>query len=96
MKTAAEAPFFVDPVSGDTARLNLPLPLYPITLRASISLDKNVTETARMACLAKGMKLAVAVRESKVYIDGALQADADIKMGIGHEPVHHFHKLWDS
>jgi len=52
--------------------------------------------SAITACLAKGMELSAAVREAKKYIDGALQGGADMKIGTGHGPVHHFHKWWNS
>ncbi len=51
--------------------------------------------SAIAACLAKGMELPVAVRESKSYIDGALQGGAEVKIGAGHGPVHHFHNWWN-
>jgi len=52
--------------------------------------------SAIAACLAKGMELSEAVREAKAYIDGALQGGADIKIGSGHGPVHHFHNWWNN
>ncbi len=51
--------------------------------------------SAIAACLAKGMELSAAVQEAKAYIDGALQGGADIKIGAGHGPVHHFHNWWN-
>ncbi|MBU1140540.1 MAG: bifunctional hydroxymethylpyrimidine kinase/phosphomethylpyrimidine kinase [Proteobacteria bacterium] len=52
------------------------------------------TSSAIAACLAKGMALPAAVREAKKYIDGALQGGAEVRIGAGHGPVHHFHKWW--
>ncbi len=51
--------------------------------------------SAITAFLAKGMNLPAAVREAKGYIGGALQGGADMKIGSGHGPVHHFHKWWN-
>jgi hydroxymethylpyrimidine/phosphomethylpyrimidine kinase len=53
------------------------------------------TSSAIAACLAGGMKFSEAVREAKLYIDGALQGGAAVKIGSGHGPVHHFHKWWN-
>ncbi|MCF8055145.1 MAG: bifunctional hydroxymethylpyrimidine kinase/phosphomethylpyrimidine kinase [Desulfocapsa sp.] len=52
------------------------------------------TSSAIAACLAKGMELPAAVREAKIFIDGALQGGADVEIGRGHGPVHHFHNWW--
>jgi hydroxymethylpyrimidine/phosphomethylpyrimidine kinase len=52
--------------------------------------------SAIAACLAKGMKLPAAVREAKAYIDGALQGGAEVKIGAGHGPVHHFYNWWNA
>jgi hydroxymethylpyrimidine/phosphomethylpyrimidine kinase len=51
--------------------------------------------SAIAACLAKGMALPAAVREAKTYIDGALKGGAEVKIGAGHGPVHHFHNWWN-
>ncbi len=51
--------------------------------------------SAIAACLGKGKDLPTAVREAKVYIDGALQGGAGVKIGRGHGPVHHFHNWWN-
>lgn len=50
--------------------------------------------SAIASCLAKGMELSAAVRDAKAYIDGALRGGADVKIGSGHGPVHHFHNWW--
>ena len=46
--------------------------------------------SAIASCLAKGMELSAAVRDAKAYIDGALLGGAEVKIGAGHGPVHHF------
>jgi hydroxymethylpyrimidine/phosphomethylpyrimidine kinase len=51
--------------------------------------------SAIAASLAKGMELPAAVREAKAYIDGALQGGAEVKIGAGHGPVHHFYNWWN-
>ncbi|MEM9580808.1 MAG: bifunctional hydroxymethylpyrimidine kinase/phosphomethylpyrimidine kinase [Pseudomonadota bacterium] len=46
------------------------------------------------AGLAKGLPLEVAVRQAHDYLQGAIAAADDLKVGHGHGPVHHFHKVW--
>lgn len=36
------------------------------------------------------------VREAKTWLTGALAAGADLRIGSGNGPVHHFYRLWDS
>jgi hydroxymethylpyrimidine/phosphomethylpyrimidine kinase len=50
--------------------------------------------SAIAAHLAQGKELASAVRTAKNYIQGALEAGADYKLGGGHGPVHHFFEYW--
>ncbi|MGL1932787.1 MAG: bifunctional hydroxymethylpyrimidine kinase/phosphomethylpyrimidine kinase [Desulfotalea sp.] len=44
--------------------------------------------------LALGFELSEAVGLAIDYLHGALVAGADYKIGSGHGPVHHFHKVW--
>lgn len=46
------------------------------------------------AGLAQGKTLGEAVRDAKDYLHGALQAGAELKLGKGNGPVHHFHRWW--
>jgi hydroxymethylpyrimidine/phosphomethylpyrimidine kinase len=50
--------------------------------------------SAVAAGLAKGLRLAEAVREAKAYITAAILASDTLKIGHGHGPVHHFHHWW--
>ncbi len=43
------------------------------------------------AGLAKGQRLAEAVREAKAYVSAAIGAADRLHIGSGHGPVHHFH-----
>ena len=43
------------------------------------------------AGLAKGQKLAEAVRDAKAYVSAAIGAADRLHIGSGHGPVHHFH-----
>lgn len=52
------------------------------------------TSSAIAAGLARGLELPAAVREAKAYINGALQGGAEVSVGAGHGPVHHFHNWW--
>jgi len=46
------------------------------------------------AFLARDFTLLDAVKEAKEYLTGALQAGAELKIGRGQGPVHHFYQLW--
>jgi len=50
--------------------------------------------SAIAAHLARGKEILPAIRAAKSYIQGALEAGADYKLGGGHGPVHHFFKFW--
>jgi len=50
--------------------------------------------SAIAAHLARGREILPAIRAAKSYIQGALEAGADYKLGGGHGPVHHFFKFW--
>lgn len=50
--------------------------------------------SAIAAHLARGKELASAVRAAKNYLQSALEAGADYKLGGGHGPVHHFFEYW--
>ena len=44
--------------------------------------------------LAKGLDLKAAAQEAKVYVTAAIAAAAELKIGHGHGPLHHFHATW--
>lgn len=48
------------------------------------------------AFLARGSSIVNAVKEAKLYLTQAIQAGAQITIGRGNGPVHHFHQLWSS
>ena len=50
--------------------------------------------SAIAAGLAHGREMAVAVREAKEYINGAILSGKDYELGQGHGPVHHFYRLF--
>ncbi|MDX6807037.1 bifunctional hydroxymethylpyrimidine kinase/phosphomethylpyrimidine kinase [Terrihabitans rhizophilus] len=50
--------------------------------------------SAIAAGLANGMNLRDSVSEAKAFITGAIQASDTLKVGRGHGPVHHFHRMW--
>lgn len=50
--------------------------------------------SAIAAFLARGEGLENAVREAKAYLNQALAAGSDYRIGKGHGPVHHFHGFW--
>jgi len=87
---ATSVDFLCDCLSGET-----------LTLESSRVATLNThgtgctTSSAIAACLAKGMELSAAVREAKTYIDGALQGGAEVVVGAGHGPVHHFYNWWN-
>lgn len=46
------------------------------------------------AGLAKGLDLAHAVRAAHTYLQDAIRAADNLRIGQGHGPVHHFHAMW--
>jgi hydroxymethylpyrimidine/phosphomethylpyrimidine kinase len=50
--------------------------------------------SAIAAGLARGLPLAAAVAEAKVYVTAAIAAADKLTIGHGHGPVHHFHSWW--
>ena len=46
------------------------------------------------AGLAKGLPLADAVGQAHEYLQGAIARADELKIGAGHGPVHHFHRVW--
>jgi hydroxymethylpyrimidine/phosphomethylpyrimidine kinase len=50
--------------------------------------------SAIAALLARGAELREAVREAKDYTGAAIRAGAELEIGSGHGPVHHFHAFW--
>lgn len=50
--------------------------------------------SAITASLAQGHDLAQAVGRAHRYLQGAIAAADDLRIGKGHGPVHHFHAVW--
>lgn len=50
--------------------------------------------SAIAAGLAKGLPLKTAVADAHTYLQGAIAAADTLDIGVGHGPVHHFHKVW--
>lgn len=46
------------------------------------------------AMLAKGFDLPTSVRDAHAYLQQAILASDQLKIGSGHGPVHHFHNMW--
>lgn len=46
------------------------------------------------AGLASGLALEDAVRAAHAYLQGAIRASDQLRIGAGHGPVHHFHQIW--
>lgn len=46
------------------------------------------------AGLAKGDDLESAIRNAHAYLQGAIARADTLKIGSGHGPVHHFHRVW--
>lgn len=47
------------------------------------------------AFLARGFTILDSVRQAKEYLTKSIEAGADVKIGQGNGPVHHFHHLWN-
>jgi hydroxymethylpyrimidine/phosphomethylpyrimidine kinase len=48
--------------------------------------------SAIAAGLAEGLDLVEAVERAKTYVSGAIAAADQLKVGLGHGPLHHFHR----
>jgi hydroxymethylpyrimidine/phosphomethylpyrimidine kinase len=46
------------------------------------------------AGLAAGLTVAQATTRAHDWLQGAIAAADDLSVGLGHGPVHHFHKIW--
>jgi hydroxymethylpyrimidine/phosphomethylpyrimidine kinase len=54
------------------------------------------TFSAAITCfLAQGFSIFDSVHHAKAYITKSIEAGAQLKIGKGNGPVHHFHHLWD-
>ncbi len=51
--------------------------------------------SAIAAYLSRGNRTEDAVRKAKTYIQNAIRAGAQYKIGHGHGPVHHFFEFWE-
>ncbi|MBC2884277.1 bifunctional hydroxymethylpyrimidine kinase/phosphomethylpyrimidine kinase [Ochrobactrum sp. CM-21-5] len=52
--------------------------------------------SAIAAELAKNLALEKALVEAHRYLQGAIRAAGQLRVGSGHGPVHHFHALWET
>ncbi len=50
--------------------------------------------SAIAAYLSQGFGVTESVTNAKTYINGAIAAGSDYKVGSGHGPIHHFYTLW--
>ncbi len=80
---------FYDAVSGKSMQLSAPKVTTVNTHGTGCTLSSAIA-----AWLAKGADLKTAVLKAKDYINRAIAAGAEYKIGRGHGPVHHFHNLW--
>lgn len=73
----------------ETLRLSLP------RIKTGNDHGTGCTLSAAIAALlARGLDLPTAVHEAKDYVHQALIAGADMTIGKGSGPVHHFHRWW--
>lgn len=72
----------------------------PLHLHAPRQSTRNTHGTgctyaaAITAGLAQGLMMRDAVTQAHGYLQAAISAADDLKIGSGHGPVHHFHALW--
>ena len=77
-------------IEGDaTTRLTAPRHITRNTHGTGCTLSAAIT-----AGLAQGLPLGAAVARAHTYLQGAILAADDLRVGSGHGPVHHFHKVW--
>ncbi len=81
--------YFYNAESGEMLRLTSPRVGTANTHGTGCTLSSAVA-----ALLARSYGLNDAVRGAKKYISDAIKAGADYQIGIGHGPVHHFHRWW--
>jgi len=81
--------YFYNAESGEMLRLTSPRVVTANTHGTGCTLSSAIA-----AMLALGYDLNDAVRGAKKYISDAIKAGADYQIGIGHGPVHHFHRWW--
>ena len=81
--------YFYNAESGEMLRLTSPRVVTANTHGTGCTLSSAIA-----AMLALGYDLNDAVRGAKNYISDAIKAGADYQIGIGHGPVHHFHRWW--
>lgn len=80
---------FYNAETGESLRLSSPRVETVNTHGTGCTLSSAIA-----AWLAKGADLQTAVVRAKDYVNNAIIAGADYKIGKGHGPVHHFHNLW--
>lgn len=78
----------------------------PAGVRAELTAPRRATKnthgtgctlsSAIAAGLAKGLPLKGAVQEAHTYLQGAIVAADGLRVGQGHGPVHHFHRVWSA
>ena len=68
---------------------------YCTTLRNGGDVTVSCTLSSAIAgYMAKGKDIEAAVQKSKTFMNRAIAAGADYKLGHGHGPVHHFFQWW--
>ena len=81
----------VDVFVDGTAELRLPAP----RIATHNTHGTGCTLSSAIAAgLAKGLPLAEAVEEAKIYVTAAIAAADQLSVGTGHGPVHHFFDWW--
>jgi hydroxymethylpyrimidine/phosphomethylpyrimidine kinase len=71
-----------------------------VTLEAERIASRNnhgtgcTLSSAIASYMAKGDDIEAAVRKAKAYVQNAIRAGAEYKIGHGHGPVHHFFEFW--
>jgi hydroxymethylpyrimidine/phosphomethylpyrimidine kinase len=71
-----------------------------VTLEAERIASRNnhgtgcTLSSAIASYMAKGDDIEAAVRKAKAYVQNAIRAGAEYKIGHGHGPVNHFFEFW--
>lgn len=81
----------IDLLHGPSGTIELSAP----RIRTRNDHGTGCTLSAAIAALLPRHSMEDSVRAAKTYMHGALAASAELDVGHGHGPLHHFYRLWE-